>query len=322
MEMPGLLDPFEIKGLELRNRIVMPPMYSGLATAKGAVTKNLVKHYVERSRAIGMVIVEHSYISIEGKLSKAQLGIHADNLIHGLEILSSNIHATGTPAIIQINHSGKQANVEVTGKKPVAPSSDETARQLNTEEIKTLTETFAIAAERAMKAGFDGVEIHGAHGFLLNQFFSPLTNHRQDKYGISLENRMRFPIEVVRKVKRKIGSRLLLYRLGADDLNSKGTQIEDAQKFSRKLEMAGVDLIHVSGGLCGSRPMKIQNQQGYFISQAEKIKDVINIPVIGVGGITKPEFADMIIRSGKVDLVAVGRALLKNPDWGLKLIES
>ena len=313
-----LSDPLEVKGLTLKNRIVMPPMYTGLATAEGAVTDNLVEHYVRRSRALGLLIVEHSYVSLDGRLGDRQLGIYDDSLLSGLEKLSSRIHATGTPIVTQINHAGRDASTEITGMEPVAPSLSGDARELGGEEIKVLVEAFAVAADRAMRAGFDGVEVHGAHGFLLNQFLSPLINRRRDRYGGSLENRMRFPLEVVERVKEKIGGRLLLYRLGSDDLDPAGIKIEESKKIAAKLEEAGVDIIDVSGGLCGSRPSQLQNRQGYFIPQAQQIKKVIDIPVIGVGGITKPEYANMVIREEKVDLVAVGRALLKDPDWATK----
>ncbi len=317
-----LLDPLRVKGLTLKNRIIMPPMYTGLATFEGSVTERLVEHYIRRSEAIGLIIVEHSYVSIEGKFSERQLGMHKDALVPGLQKLSNSIHALGTPLIAQINHAGRIASRKVTGMQPLAPSRDENAVELEVEQIETLTECFAEAAERVIKAGFDGVEIHGAHGFLLNQFYSPLTNRRSDKYGGSLENRIRFPLEVVERVKEKVGDRLLLYRLGSDDLDLSGTKIQDSQRFSKKLEQAGVDVIDVSGGLCGSRPEQLQGQQGYFISQSKQIKEVIEIPVIGVGGITEPEFGDRLVRDGKVDLVAVGRKLLEDPDWAKKAIEA
>jgi len=318
----GLLDPLEVKGLILKNRIVMPPMHTGLATTEGAVTDDLIEHYVKRSKALGLLIVEHSYVSLGGRAGERQLGIHDDDLVPELQKLSSSIHATGTPAVIQINHAGRHADVEITGTQPVAPSSSGNARKLRGEEIEALTEAFALGAERAMRAGFDGVEVHGAHGFLLNQFFSPLTNRRRDKYGGSLENRMRFPLEVVERVRGKVGGRLLLYRLGSDDLDPAGTQIEDSQRFAVRLEEAGVDVMDVSGGLCGSRPDQFQNRQGYFILQAKRIKKVIDIPVIGVGGITEPEYADKLIQEGQVDLVAVGRMLLKDPSWAIKAIKT
>jgi len=185
----GLLDPLEVKGLKLKNRIVMPPMQTGLATVRGAVTEELIEHYVRRAKALGLLIVEHSYVVPEGKLSRRQLGIYDDSLISGLEKLSSSVHAAGTPIVAQINHAGKTASEEIIGTQPVAPSAIGDARELKVEEIEMLVDAYAQAAERAIKAGFDGVEVHGAHGFLLNQFYSPLTNRRRDKYGGSLESR-------------------------------------------------------------------------------------------------------------------------------------
>jgi NADPH2 dehydrogenase len=302
----------------LKNRIVMPPMHTGLATTEGAVTDSLVEHYVSRSKALGLVIIEHSYASLAGKLSDKQLGIHDDGLVSGLERLSSRIHATGTPVVIQINHAGKSTSMDLTGMQPLAPSPSESARELLVEEIEALTEVFTVAAERAIKAGFDGVEVHGAHGFLLNQFFSPLTNRRLDEYGGSLEKRMRFPLEVVRSIRKRIGGRLLLYRLGSDDMDPAGTRIEDSQRFAVKLEEAGVDIIDVSGGLCGSRPEELQGKQGYFVPQAQQIKQVVDMPVIGVGGIVDAKYAERLVREERVDLVAVGRELLKDPDWAKK----
>ena len=318
----GLLDPLEVKGLTLENRIVMPPMHTGLATTEGAVTDELIEHYTRRSKALGLLIVEHSYVSLDGRRSERQLGICDDGLVPGLEKLCSSVHATGTSVAIQINHAGRSASMEITGTRPVAPSPIGDARKLRVDEIEAITEAFAVAAERAMRACFDGVEVHGAHGYLLNQFFSPLTNRRRDKYGGSLENRMRFPLEVVERVKERVRGRLLLYRLSSDDLHPEGIKIENSMKFAVMLEEAGVDIIDVSGGLCGDRPVQLQNRQGFFIPQAQKIKEVVNVPVIGVGGITDPKYANMLIQEGRVDLVAVGRALLKDPDWGIRAIKT
>lgn len=319
--MVGLIDSLQVKGITLRNRIVMPPMQTGLAKTDGSVTDETIEHYVRRSEALGLLIVEHSYVSPEGKLSVKQLGIYDDRLIPWLEKLSTAVHATSTPAVIQINHAGRSATREVTGMEPVAPSPSGSARELRDMEIEALVEAFAKAAERAIKAGFDGVEIHGAHGFLLNQFYSPLANRRTDRYGGSLENRMRLPLEVVRKVRERISDKMLLYRLGSVDLDVAGTQVKDSKKFAVKLEQAGVDVIDVSGGLCGSRPSELQATQGFFIPQAEAIKRAVRVPVIGVGGITDPEYADKLIREGRVDLVAVGRRLLHDPEWAVKAVK-
>jgi NADPH2 dehydrogenase len=316
----SLIDPLKVKGVTLKDRIVMPPMGTEYATAKGEVTEKLIEYYTRRSPIVGLVIIEHSYIAPEGKVSPNQLGIYKDDLIHGLKQLASKIRATGTPVVIQINHGGKVASQEITGTMPVAPSADGKARELKIQEIEALTETFASAAERAMQAGFDGVELHGAHGFLLNQFYSPLTNRREDKYGKSLVKRIKFPLEAVKRVKQTVGEKLLMYRIGSDDMDPAGTKIGDSQKFAVKLEKAGVDVIDVSGGLCGSRPADLQETQGFFIPQAQQIKKAVHVPVIGVGGITKPEYADKVIREGQVDLVAVGRALVKDPEWPKKAI--
>ncbi len=320
--MPGLLDPLEVKGLTVRNRIVMPPMQTGRATVEGAVTDRLISFYVKRSAALGLLIVEHCYVSASGKLSPKQLGIYDDELILGLERLVGRIHAVGTPAVVQITHAGGVANRKVIGAEPAGPSTTRNARELTRSEIEALAGEFAVATERAIKAGFDGVELHGAHGFLLNQFFSPLFNKRKDEYGGSLENRMRFPLLVVEKVRERVRGRLLLYRLGADDLDPNGTRAEDSAAFAIRLEQCGVDVVDVSGGMCGSEPKQLRSVKGYFVPQAYEIKKAVRIPVIGVGGIAEAEYADRLVRNGKVDLVAVGRALWKDPKWAEKAIEA
>jgi 2,4-dienoyl-CoA reductase-like NADH-dependent reductase (Old Yellow Enzyme family) len=198
-----------------------------------------------------------------------------------------------------------------------ATDSDETPRELEKHEIQSLVRLFGEAARRACKAGFDAVEVHGAHGFLLNQFTSPLSNRRTDEYGGSFEKRIRFPLEVVEEVRKALGSYSpLLYRLGAYDGQGRGVTIGECQAFARKLVAAGVNTFDVSGGLMGSRPEGLTSQ-GYFLPLAEKIRQAVEVPVIGVGGIKDPDFADEAIRRKKVDLVAVGRAILADPDWAL-----
>jgi NADPH2 dehydrogenase len=318
--MVSLSDPLRVKTLMLNSRIVMAPMNTELATRIGEVTKKLVEYYVIRSKALGLLIVGHSYVSLQGKLSERQLGMHDDALIPGLKKLAQSVHVVGTPIVSQINHAGASANVEITGMPLVAPSPAKDVHELQASEIEDISCAFALAAERAIKAGFDGVELHGAHGFLLNQFFSPLTNKRNDKYGGSLENRMRFPLEVVEKTKEMVGEKVLIYRLGVDELDSAGTGIEESKRFALKLQDAGVDVIDVSGGLCGSSPERLRGIQGYFVDYAHQIKEVVEVPVVGVGGIKDPQYADKLIRDGIVDLVAVGTSLLKDPEWAVKAL--
>lgn len=318
----GLPDPLRVKSVTLRNRLVLPPMQSGRASHEGTVTGRLINFYVRRAGTVGLVIVEHCYIFPTGKIGPKQLGIHDDNLVLGLEKLASAIHSQGASAVVQISHAGGVANRKMIGTTPAGPSARGKTRGLDVQEMHAIADAFVAAAERAVKAGFDGVELHGAHGYLLNQFFSPLLNTRSDEYGGSLPNRMRFPLLVSERVRGCLNGRLLLYRLGADDLAPKGTHIEDSLEFALALERAGVDVIDVSGGMCGSEPKQLRNIAGYFVPQASGIKKAVKVPVIGVGGICDAEFADRLVSDGKVDLVAVGRALWKDPEWAQKAFET
>jgi NADPH2 dehydrogenase len=318
----GLLDPLNVKGTTFRNRIVMPPMQSGRASFEGAVTKKLINFYVRRSGALGLPIVEHAYVSPHGRIGPKQLGIYDDKLLAGLEKLACAIHQVGAPAVVQISHTGAVTNKKVIGAIPAGPSATGKSRMLERDEIFAIAEDYALAAQRAVKAGFDGVELHGAHGYLLNQFFSPLINKREDDFGGSFENRMRFPLLVAEKVRRQLDGKLLLYRLGSDDLAPKGVHIEDATSFALRLEQVGVDIIDVSGGMCGSEPKQLRQIKGYFVPQAHQIKLAVHVPVIGVGGIVEAEFADKLVRDGVVDLVAVGRALWHDNEWPIKAAQT
>ncbi len=315
-----LTEEVEVGSLGLRNRIVMPPMATGLATEKGEVTDELIDHYSSRAPWLGLIIVEHSYVHPEGRLSSRQLGIYDDSLVPGLEELSSSVKEEGTPVCIQINHAGAKAEPG-PDRYAVGPSADENAHQLTEAEISEVVESFGKAAARAVSAGFDAVEVHGAHGFLLNQFTSPVTNRRQDSYGGYIKNRMRFPLMVVDRVRRETnGEAQLWYRLGADDRNPRGNSTEDAAKMARMLVDSGVEVVDVSGGVCGSRPTGLSGP-GYFAYAAQAVKDVVDVPVVAVGGIRTPEDAERILSEWNIDLVAVGRALLEDPEWGRKAQE-
>ena len=314
--MPGLFTPLKVGSVTLRNRVVLPPMATEKSTSDGFPREELYEHYDKQSKGPGLVIVEHSYVTRKGKLSSNQLGIYSDEHVKKLSKLSQIIRSNGAVSAIQINHAGGACKQKVTGEKPVAPSHAyfEDVEPLTVEEMRSIKDDFTQAAERAVRAGFDAVEVHGAHGFLLGQFLSPMTNQRDDEYGgESLENRMRFPLEVVKSVKDVVGDTLLLYRLGATDMDENGLTVDESKVFAKKLEKLGVDIIDVSGNLSGSRPDK--DEQGYFVPAAEEIKSVVDVPIIGVGGITGASYADEILHDKKVDLVAVGREQWKNPDW-------
>lgn len=325
--MAELFDPIKIDSIELKNRIMMPPMANDLATPEGEVTQKLIDHYTARAKNnVALIIVEHSYIAKTGKLSQLQTGIYADELVDGLKKLARAIHECGAKTAIQINHGGARCPSTILGHQPLAPSAfkldifNEVPRALTIEDIKEIIAAFGKAAARAKRAGFDAVEIHGAHGFLLNEFYSPLTNLREDEYGGNREKRMRLPLEVVAEVKKSVGEDFpIFYRLGSDDMMDGGLTIEDGIALATKLVEAGIKLIDVSGGLIGSSTDN--RPPGYFVPQSWAIKKAVSVPVTAVGGIKTAELADSIIREGKADLVAIGRALLADPEWAIKAAE-
>ncbi len=320
--MPGLFEPINIRGVLLKNRLVMPPMATNMATEDGEVTNRHIRHYTTRARGgVGLVIIEHTYVSKDGKLSQGQMGLYDDRLIPCLKRLVEAIHAEGTKVAIQLTHAGAKAPRNITGEQPVGPwnvmlpNGSEVSRPLTIPDIKAIVVRFYEAAYRAMEAGCDAIELHGAHGFLLCQFLSPYTNQRNDTYGGDLAGRLLFPLEVIKEIKTRLGENIpLFYRFGADDMFEGGLTRQEARQAARHLEQAGVDVIDVSGGLGGSGHERF-TEQGYFVPLAEGIKEMVKVPVIGVGNITEPEYADSIVREQKIDMVAFGRMLLSNPEF-------
>ena len=322
--MIGLFSPLTVKNFTLTNRIVLPPMANNMSDDSGAVTDAHIAHYTRRAQAgVGMIIIEHAYVSRDGRVNRKQLGIHDETLVPGLRRLAEAVKASGAVVGVQITHGGGKVTQEAAGRPPLAPSAhmppggSEPPEALTIEGLQEIKAAFAAAARRAIEAGFDFVEIHGAHGYLLNQFLSPLTNRRADAYGGDTDGRLRFPLEVVKAVREVVDEdHLVLYRLGATDFMEGGLTAEDGRQAARVLVGFGVDLVDISGGLCGSQtPGWDGTSQGYFVPMAAAIRAEIGVPVVVAGGITDPRAADRFIREGHVDLVAIGRAMLTNPDW-------
>lgn len=305
--------------MEVRNRIVMPPMATGFASGDGSVTDRQVAYYEERARAgPGLIIVEISCIDAPvGRGLARQICIDRDAFIPGLARLASAIKRHGARAAIQLHHAGRQTSSRITGLKPVAPSpipgrEGEMPEELTIEGIKRLVDRFAQAARRAKEAGFDGVEVHGAHGYLVGQFLSPLSNKRQDEYGGSLENRARFLVEVIRAIRSEVGRDYPVWcRLSAVELNVEGgITLEETKTVARLAEEAGADAIHVSAHAAGvARRPPMAQPPGAFVEYAEAIKKAVTVPVIAVGRIT-PEIGEEALRQGRADFVAMGRQLL------------
>ncbi|ACB84358.1 NADH:flavin oxidoreductase [Natranaerobius thermophilus] len=328
--MSHLLKSLEIGPLSLKNRLVMPPMATAKAEPDGSVNQSIFDYYSEKSDGgyISLIIVEHSFISHEGQASEYQVSIADDQKIDGLEKLAEIIQNNGSKAVMQINHAGSAAPEDIIGTKPVGPSAVPNPRKGNTphelteKEIQDIVEAFSNAARRTKEAGFDGVEIHSAHGYLLNQFYSPLTNKRTDKYGGDVHKRIRIHLEVIEAVKKEVGEDFpILLRLGASDYQEGGTTIEDSKIAAREFEKAGVDILDISGGHSGYMVNGLDGQ-GFFAPLTEAIKEVVSIPVILTGGITEPEAAEKLLIEGKADLIGVGRAILEDSTWAKRAIES
>ncbi|NPV61022.1 MAG: FAD-dependent oxidoreductase [Methanotrichaceae archaeon] len=324
----------KIGNLKTKNRLVMPPMVLNYADEMGLVTPKYLAH-IERIACggVGTMILEASFISQDGRGFGNELGLHTDEVIPGLKKLVAAAHSQRAAIGPQLYHAGRQTSFKVTGTKPVAPSAipdpviNEMPRSLSVEEIHDIVEAYAQAAGRAKESGCDFVEIHGAHGYLITQFLSPYSNLREDEYGGSEDNRMRFASEVVQAVRGAVGPEFpLIMRLSAQEMVPGGLRLPDSMKIARRLEDLGVDALHVSVGNYASF------SHGYMISPmampdsllvpfAEAIKRSVDIPVIAVGKIRHPELAEEIVSTGKADFVALGRSLLADPDWPRKAQE-
>ncbi len=331
-----LRKPIRAGKFELGSRLVMPPMATGFSDG-GYVTDLLISHYVKRSagQCLGLVTVEHCFICPEGKASKNQLSAADDSVIPGLARLADAIHANRTPVILQISHAGSafrpfDQSIPLIGPSPVFNPHNTNAirnglplpRQLSLEEIGQLREAFISAALRAQQAGFDGAEIHSAHGYLLDTFYSPLTNRRKDDYtGDTLEGRTRLQVEILREIRRRAGEDFLLsIRLGASDYTEGGADISEVPQACRILEEAGADMISISGGLCFYiRPGC--EEPGWFAELSEAAKSAVSIPVLLTGGIRKYEDAAALLKEGKADLIGIGRSLLKDKRMARKMME-
>lgn len=326
-----LFEPISINGLQLPNRIIMPPMSTDFSAADGSVTQRLIDYYTARAvGGAGLVITEVAYVDPFGKGHLHMLGIYDDRLIPGLKKLTKSVHDVGGKIGIQIFHNGRRAFSNVINTKPVAPSPIaaiglEVPRELSVSEIKGLVEKFGQAARRALEAGFDAIEIHMAHGYLINQFLSPYSNKRTDEYGQTIEGRARFAVEVVRRIRQEVGPKFpILIKINANEFVSEGINLDMCKANVSLLEEAGIDAITVSAGILETNeyitpPMAIP--RGCHVDKARAIKEVAKVPVIAVGRINDPLLSEEILQRGDADLIAMGRSLIADPELPLKAKE-
>lgn len=327
--MDALFSPFTIKGLYLKNRIVMPPLASFLIEADGSYTDKTIEHY--RRRAAGgpaMVITEAHGVSPEGVVSAHQARLYDDCFIEGLSRIADAIRSEGAVPAIQIHHAGRQVPYRVIKQKPYAPSPlpcptiRGDVEPLSIPKIQKIIRQFGDAAVRALQAGFELLEIHGAHGYLVNQFLSPFSNIRTDAYGTDWEGRSRFAVEIVKEVRSRIGDDFpLSFKISAQEFVPNGLTTQTSIPILQKLVAAGIDIVQVSAGTDASaewicQPMFMK--QACLADSAKKIKAALDIPVMVVGRINDPLIADDIIRQQKADIVCMGRGLLADPRLPIK----
>lgn len=317
-----------IKDLQLDGRIILPPVGTQKSADDGSVTEALLSHYAVRAKNphVSMIITEHSYFMMQGKAKSNQLSIEKDADLEGLRKLVQVIHDGGAKAMCQLNHGGSACMKADTGMHAVAPSpvflpsvpksgDDVEPLELTVEQIQEIVRRFAEGALRAKQAGYDAVEIHSAHGYLLNQFYSPLTNQRTDAYGGDLDGRLKIHKEVIAAVRAAVGESFpIAIRLGGCDYREGGSTIEDAVYAARVFEECGVDLLDLSGGMCRFT-VPGRSEPGYFRDLSEAVKAAVNVPVLLTGGVKTLADAKMLLEEGAADLIGVARALIENPAW-------
>jgi 2,4-dienoyl-CoA reductase-like NADH-dependent reductase (Old Yellow Enzyme family) len=326
--MSRLFESTSIKNMVLANCFVRSATWEGLAADDGAVTPTLIDVQTQFARGgVGLIISGHAYVSREGQAGIRQLGVYADGLIPGLTAMVDAVHAVGGRIALQLAHAGSRANFRISGLEPMGPSVMETdsgpvGREMTREDMEEVIHAFALAATRAWTTGFDAVQIHAAHGYLLSQYLSPFFNKRKDDYGGSIENRSRLLVQALKAVREAVGPEFpILIKLNSEDFLPNGLSVEDMIHTAAILEEAGIDAIEMSGGtfLSGKNtPSRIGKPdpgepEAYYEAAARKYKEKISVPLVLVGGIRTIETAERLFASEAADYIALCRPLIREP---------
>ncbi|GGJ94457.1 NADPH dehydrogenase [Lentibacillus kapialis] len=315
--MTKLFSPIEFNRVELKNRIVMSPMcmYS-CVEQDGKITPFHETHYISRAVGqAGLIMTEATAVVPEGRISHEDVGIWDDEHIEGLKRLNEQLHRYGAKTGIQLAHAGRKARLdsEIFAPSPLAfGESSKTPVEMTKADISNTIKAFKDGAERAQKAGFDIIELHGAHGYLINQFLSPMTNKRHDEYGGSRKNRYRFMSQLIEAVKT-VWEGPLFARISTNEYDPNGNTLDDILYFAGQMKQQGIDLIDCSSG--GVVPAAVKRYPGYQLKRCETIKQEASLPTGAVGLITTGIQAEEILQNDRADLVLIGRALLRNPYW-------
>ncbi|MBU1206138.1 MAG: FAD-dependent oxidoreductase [Proteobacteria bacterium] len=330
--MERLFQPISINSLKLKNRILMPTLDPGFAGEGGKVNQRLIDYFVRRARGgVSFIMVGPAVFDPRGVGGTFEYRLYLDGVLEGLSRLVEAIHDWGVPVGLQLHHAGRQANPALIDGTLVAPSAipcpvrKSNPRALSLAEIEGIVHQYGVYARKVKEAGFDAVEVHGSHGYLIAEFLSPYSNARTDSYGGSLENRIRFAREVIQEVRKNVGKDFpIFFRIAGEEHVPGGLTWEETPLMAIRMEEAGVDAINVSAGNYRMAewivpPMTLP--QGCNVSAAEAIKQKVKIPVVVAGRINEPELAEQILQNGKADVVAIARGLVADPDLPLKVKE-
>jgi 2,4-dienoyl-CoA reductase-like NADH-dependent reductase (Old Yellow Enzyme family) len=326
MAMKNLFEKTQISSLSLSNRFVYSATWDGRADDKGFCTQKNIDYLVERARGgVGLIITGLTFVKQEGRAAPWQLAVCSDEYIDGLTKMTSAIHDAGGKVVLQLAHGGCYAPSALTGHEEVGPSANDTdkfprCREMSLQEIDEVVQAFGKAAGRAQKAGFDGVQLHAAHGYLLSQFLSPFFNKRTDNYGGSIENRARILLEAFQAIRNEVGEQFpVLVKINSQDFVEGGLTVDDTLQVCAMLENAGIDAIEMSGGtiyVSGDYScVRVgQKQDVYYKEAAARYKEKIDVPLMLVGGIRSSEVAEQIVRDGLADYISMSRPLIREPD--------
>lgn len=304
-------------GVDIHSRLVMPPMVTE-ASVGGEISEKTLAYYkkMAANKQFDLFIIEHSYVSEDGKASLKQMSLADDEKIAGHRKLVAAIKSVRPDAAVflQLNHAGIKTRADIIGTDPMGPSVrpwDKMCRAMSLEDMARVKEDFVAAALRAKKAGYDGAELHVAHGYLLNQFLSPLTNFRDDDYG---EDRVKYPLEVFRAMKEALGDFPLAVRIGGIETIEGGTTVDDGVRAAKAFDAAGAAFLDMTGGMTGyNRPG--HKEAGWFQDLSRAVKKETTAPVLLTGGITTYDEAEKLLAEDAADLFGIGRAFLKDPNW-------
>ncbi len=327
--MPMLFETTTIKSMSLTNRFVRSATWEGMAKEDGSCPRKLTDLMVRLAKGgVGLIITSHAYVSREGQARHWQLGIYSDELVSGLAAIADAVHKAGGKIAVQLAHAGCHADPNLTGQMPLGPSSMNgegvpNCLEMTGNDFQMVAKAFGKAAVRAQAAGFDGVQIHAAHGYLLSQFLSPFYNRRNDQYGGSVENRARLLLEVAHNIRDKVGDRFpVMVKMNSEDFVTGGLTVEEMLGVASILESAGIDAIELSGGTRYSgdymwaRPGRLNTEkmEVYYLEAARKFKERVSVPLMLVGGIRSYAVAERIVKEGIADYVSLSRPLIREPD--------